>query len=82
MMPVTPMRDAAVTSDEENHPPKFRSGDLFTQPPEKGLLAGSSGWGDRFAERSDGEVILLAERRPMGRAAVKDALERARRACP
>ena len=38
--------------------------------------------GDRFAERSDGDLILLVERRPMGRAAVKDALERARRACP
>ena len=51
--------------------------------PPGGEGGGVVGWvGDRFAERSDGDLILLAERRPMGRAAVKDALERARRACP
>ena len=45
------------------------------------LLAESSGCG-RSRERSECGLILMAERRPMGRAAVKDALERARRACP
>jgi hypothetical protein len=32
MLPLPPMRDAAVASSEENHPTKYRSDDLFTQP--------------------------------------------------
>ena len=35
-LPLPPTRNAVLGSDEENYSTKFRSGDLFTQPPEEG----------------------------------------------